>query len=49
MPDFVVPPGEAIQSFVGDAATVTLSLTDNTGDGASAARGKDAAIVFVNA
>ncbi|KAF9262826.1 glycoside hydrolase family 3 protein [Marasmius fiardii PR-910] len=47
--DFVIPPVEAIASFVGDSANVTTSLTNDLDAGAEAASGKDVAIVFVNA
>ncbi|KAG2020918.1 cellulose-binding beta-glucosidase [Coprinopsis cinerea AmutBmut pab1-1] len=47
--DHVVPPIDAIKSFTSDTATITESLTNNLDDGVRAARGKDAALVFVNA
>lgn len=47
--DFVVPPNEAIKSYIGGSATITESLSNDLNDGPKAAAGKDAAIVFVNA
>ena len=47
--DFVVPPIEAIESFVGDSAEITTSLSNNATEGLTAAQGKDVALVFVNA
>ncbi|KAK7022939.1 hypothetical protein VNI00_016829 [Paramarasmius palmivorus] len=47
--DFVVPPNEAIKSYIDGSATITESLSNDLNDGPKAAAGKDAAIVFVNA
>ncbi|KAL0573526.1 hypothetical protein V5O48_008431 [Marasmius crinis-equi] len=47
--DFVVPPVDAITSFVGSSATITTSLSNDLNAGPKAAAGKDAAIVFANA
>ncbi|KAJ8082008.1 hypothetical protein PM082_007854 [Marasmius tenuissimus] len=47
--DFVVPPVEAIQSFVGNSAEITTSLSNDATEGSAAAEGKDVALVFVNA
>ncbi|KAJ7153251.1 glycoside hydrolase family 3 protein [Mycena filopes] len=46
---FVVPPITAIQSFVGTGATIATSLSNDVSAGPAAAKGKDVAIVFVNA
>ncbi|EEB96298.1 hypothetical protein MPER_04589, partial [Moniliophthora perniciosa FA553] len=47
--DFVVPPIDAIKSYIGHSATITESLSNDLKAGPKAAAGKDAAIVFVNA
>ncbi|KAL0950462.1 hypothetical protein HGRIS_010410 [Hohenbuehelia grisea] len=47
--EFVVPPIDAITAVVGDSALISQSLSNNLDDGVAAARGKDLAIVFVNA
>lgn len=47
--DFIIPPIDAITSFVGTSATITSSLSNDLNAGANAARGKDVAFVFVNA
>ena len=46
--EFIVPPVDAITSFVGKSATITSS-SNGIDAGAKAARGKDVALVFVNA
>ncbi|KAG6883483.1 hypothetical protein C0993_005919 [Termitomyces sp. T159_Od127] len=46
---FIVPPIDAIASFVGTSATITSSLSNDLAAGPAAAVGKDAALVFVNA
>ncbi|KIM49543.1 glycoside hydrolase family 3 protein [Hebeloma cylindrosporum] len=47
--DFLVPPVDALKSYLGDSATITTSLSNSLDDGANAAKGKDMAFVFVNA
>ncbi|GLB42493.1 putative glycoside hydrolase family 3 protein [Lyophyllum shimeji] len=47
--EFIVPPIDAITSFVGTSATTASSLSNDLDAGANAARGKDVALVFVNA
>ncbi|KAF5349632.1 hypothetical protein D9756_009031 [Leucocoprinus leucothites] len=47
--EFIVPPIDAITSFVGSSATITSSLTNDLDDGAEAAQGKDVCLVFANA
>ncbi|KAJ7089103.1 glycoside hydrolase family 3 protein [Mycena epipterygia] len=47
--DFIVPPITAIQDFVGTSATITTSLSNDLSAGPAAAKGKDVALVFVNA
>jgi beta-glucosidase len=47
--DNVIAPIDAITSFVGTQATLTTSLSNDLKAGPNAARGKDVAIVFVNA
>jgi beta-glucosidase len=47
--EFIVPPINAITSYVGTSATITQSLSNDLGAGKNAARGKDVAVVFVNA
>ncbi|KAJ7257802.1 glycoside hydrolase family 3 protein [Mycena rebaudengoi] len=47
--DFIVPPIAAIQSFVGTSATISTSLSNDLTAGPAAAKGKDVALVFVNA
>ncbi|ESK91328.1 glycoside hydrolase family 3 protein [Moniliophthora roreri MCA 2997] len=47
--DFVVPPIDAIKSYIGGSAIITESLSNDLKAGPKAAAGKDAAIVFVNA
>ncbi len=46
---YIVPPIDAITEFVGNSATITSSLSNDLSAGPAAARGKDLAIVFVNA
>ncbi|KAJ7479592.1 glycoside hydrolase family 3 protein [Mycena latifolia] len=46
---FTVPPITAIQNFVGTSATIATSLSNDLSAGPAAAKGKDVAIVFVNA
>lgn len=46
---FTVPPITAIQDFVGSAATISMSLSNDLNAGVAAAKGKDVAVVFVNA
>ncbi|KAF5378894.1 hypothetical protein D9615_006860 [Tricholomella constricta] len=47
--EFIIPPIDAITSFVGTSATITSSLSNDLDAGVNAARGKDVAFVFVNA
>jgi beta-glucosidase len=47
--DYVVPPIDAIKSHVGYSTVLTTSLTNDINAAASAAKGKDVAIVFANA
>ncbi|KAK1224055.1 hypothetical protein PQX77_012998 [Marasmius sp. AFHP31] len=47
--DFVIPPVDAVKSFVGDSVEVATSLSNNATEGSVAAEGKDVALVFVNA
>ncbi|KDR81909.1 hypothetical protein GALMADRAFT_60230 [Galerina marginata CBS 339.88] len=47
--DFIVPPIDALTSFIGTSATITTSLSNDLDQGANAAKGKDMAFVFVNA
>lgn len=47
--EFIIPPIDAISSFIGSSATITSSLTNDLNNGVNAARGKDVAFVFVNA
>ncbi|KIY66723.1 glycoside hydrolase family 3 protein [Cylindrobasidium torrendii FP15055 ss-10] len=47
--DFLVPPIDAITSWVGSSATITSSLSNDLDAGASAASGKDLCLVFANA
>ncbi|KAJ3570123.1 hypothetical protein NP233_g4610 [Leucocoprinus birnbaumii] len=47
--EFIVPPIDAITSFVGSSATITSSLSNDLDAGAKAAAGKDACLVFANA
>ncbi|KAG6847928.1 hypothetical protein H0H93_004816, partial [Arthromyces matolae] len=47
--EFIVPPIDAITSFVGTSATITTSLSNDLTAGPAAAIGKDVAFVFVNA
>lgn len=47
--DNVVSPIDAITSFVGGRANITSSLSNDLSAGPAAAKGKDVAIVFVNA
>lgn len=47
--DYIIPPIDAITSFVGGNATITSSLSNDLSAGPSAAKGKDLALVFVNA
>ena len=46
---FIVPPIDALTSFVGSSVKITSSLSNDLNAGPKAARGKDAAFVFVNA
>ncbi|KAG6876137.1 hypothetical protein C0992_000763 [Termitomyces sp. T32_za158] len=46
--EFIVPPIDAITSFVGTSANITSSLSNNLTAGPAAATGKDVAFVFVN-
>ncbi|KAJ7101371.1 glycoside hydrolase family 3 protein [Mycena belliarum] len=46
---FIVPPITAIQSFVGNSATIATSLSNDLTAGPAAAKGKDVALVFANA
>jgi beta-glucosidase len=47
--EFIVPPINAITSFVGSSATITSSLSNDLDAGAKAAQGKDVCLVFANA
>ncbi|KAF9460178.1 glycoside hydrolase family 3 protein [Collybia nuda] len=47
--EFIVPPVDAITSFVGTGAIITSSLSNDLDAGVNAARGKDVAFVFANA
>ncbi|KAF9453634.1 glycoside hydrolase family 3 protein [Macrolepiota fuliginosa MF-IS2] len=47
--EFIVPPIDAITSFVGSSATITTSLSNDLDAGANAARGKNVCLVFANA
>jgi beta-glucosidase len=47
--DFVVPPIDALTSYIGTSATITTSLSNDLDAGPTAAKGKDMAIVFANA
>jgi beta-glucosidase len=47
--EFIIPPIDAITSFVGNSATIVQSLSNDLEAGVSAAREKDVAFVFVNA
>ncbi|EKM83126.1 hypothetical protein AGABI1DRAFT_69320 [Agaricus bisporus var. burnettii JB137-S8] len=47
--DFIVPPIDAINSFVGSSATITTSLSNDLNGGENAARNKDVCLVFANA
>ncbi|KAF8188327.1 glycoside hydrolase family 3 protein [Pholiota molesta] len=47
--DFLVPPIDALTSFIGTSATITTSLSNDLDAGPTAAKGKDMAIVFANA
>ncbi|KAG6887039.1 hypothetical protein C0992_001103, partial [Termitomyces sp. T32_za158] len=47
--EFIVPPIDAITSFVGTSANITSSLSNDLTAGPAAATGKDVALVFVNA
>lgn len=46
---YIVPPITAIQNFVGTSATIATSLSNDLSAGPAAAKGKDVALVFVNA
>ncbi|KAK0435930.1 glycoside hydrolase family 3 protein [Desarmillaria tabescens] len=46
---YIVPPIDAITDFVGSSATINSSLSNDLSAGPAAAKGKDLAIVFVNA
>lgn len=45
----VVPPIDAIKSYVGGSAVVASSLSNNINAAVAIAKGKDVAIVFANA
>ncbi|KAG6861072.1 hypothetical protein C0995_004170 [Termitomyces sp. Mi166 len=47
--EFIIPPIDALKSFVGTSATITPSLSNDLTSGPAAAQGKDVALVFVNA
>ncbi|KAG6888324.1 hypothetical protein C0995_009191 [Termitomyces sp. Mi166 len=47
--EFIIPPIDAITSFVGTSATITSSLSNDLTAGPAVAKGKDVALVFVNA
>ncbi|TFK95652.1 glycoside hydrolase family 3 protein [Pterulicium gracile] len=47
--EFIIPPEDAIKSFVGTKAAITTSTTMDINNAVNAARGKDVAFVFVNA
>ncbi|KAH0583308.1 hypothetical protein H2248_011176 [Termitomyces sp. 'cryptogamus'] len=47
--EFIIPPIDAITSFVGMSANITSSLSNDLTTGPAAAEGKDVALVFVNA
>ncbi|KAG6873646.1 hypothetical protein C0995_013153 [Termitomyces sp. Mi166 len=47
--EFIIPPIDAITSFVGTSANITSSLSNDLIAGPAAAEGKDVAFVFVNA
>ncbi|PPQ82385.1 hypothetical protein CVT25_008346 [Psilocybe cyanescens] len=47
--EFIVPPVDALTSFIGNTATITTSLSNDFNAGINAARGKDVAFVFANA
>ncbi|KAG5338890.1 hypothetical protein C0989_005663 [Termitomyces sp. Mn162] len=47
--EFIIPPIDAILSFVGMSANITSSLSNDLTTGPAAAEGKDVALVFVNA
>ncbi|KAF9484950.1 glycoside hydrolase family 3 protein [Pholiota conissans] len=47
--DFIVPPIDALTSYIGSSATITTSLSNDLDDASNAAKGKDMAIVFANA
>jgi beta-glucosidase len=47
--DFVVPPIDALSSYIGGSATITTSLSNDLHAGPAVAKGKDMAIVLVNA
>ncbi|KAF8349160.1 glycoside hydrolase family 3 protein [Amanita rubescens] len=47
--DFVVPPVDALTDFFDSSAVISESLSDDLTAGPAAAKGKDVALVFVNA
>jgi beta-glucosidase len=47
--DYVVPPIDAIKSYIGKTGVVTSSLSNDINAAISTAKGKDVAIVFTNA
>ena len=47
--DYLVPPIDALTSYIGTSATITTSLSNDLTGAATAAKGKDMAIVFANA
>jgi len=47
--DFVVPPVDALTAFFDSSAVISESLSDDLTAGPAAAKGKDVALVFVNA
>ncbi|KAF8968285.1 glycoside hydrolase family 3 protein [Flammula alnicola] len=46
---FIVPPIDALTSYIGTSATITSSLSNDLTAGPNAAKGKDMAFVFANA
>ncbi|KJA21128.1 glycoside hydrolase family 3 protein [Hypholoma sublateritium FD-334 SS-4] len=47
--DYLVPPIDALTAYIGTSATITTSLSNDLTAAATAAKGKDMAIVFANA
>jgi beta-glucosidase len=45
--EFLIPPIDAIKQYTGKETTITESLSNDLNAGVAAARGKDAALVFV--